>query len=292
MYKISKIIILLILLLNSCIQEKNPVIPNVINHCSLCGFVFDDSTNEPIPGAKINVIDQKDVFSDSTGYFYLDSIVCGQLTISVTKNFYEKELIQLSIKKPDSISTNIFLTPLRIITYRVYSTVTNIWGNPNLDISIGDNICGYFAYEMDSEDTNPSPSIGYYYQYDKLCRAEFEINNTLYKNSKNQDTLFLVSVVNNYENPFYFEFYDQLYFGPFRDFQLRDSLLLSELRFIVVLKDHSSSIINDDKLFREINYEAFDSLEIFVHGIKTQNDLWTVYAEIDSLIFDPSVLSF
>ena len=189
MYKYSIIAFILFCTICGCKENSNPVLTSSTYYCSISGFVYDKATSKPLPSAKVNVIDQKETFSDSTGYFFLDSLTLGQIILTIEKDFYHNDTIHISVNTPDTLSKVILLEPLIIVSYRVSATVTEIAGTPGINVSIDDKINGFISYQIDSNDEMISDSsIGYYPQIDKSCIAEFDIKDISFRNSLNQDT--------------------------------------------------------------------------------------------------------
>lgn len=98
--KIISLILFLFLLLSGCEDEVTP--PTKLEYGSLSGTVNDAETGEPIPGALVEaLLSQVTDSTDNIGTFFLDSLLTGDENIKIISEFFESQLLEITIT-PDS----------------------------------------------------------------------------------------------------------------------------------------------------------------------------------------------
>jgi len=111
--KFISLILFVFLLLFGCEDEVTPPTTIItIEYGSLSGIVIDSETAEPISGALVEaVLSQVTDSTDSSGAFFLDSLLLGDESITVISEFFENQFLEINIT-PDSQSVNVSMGPL------------------------------------------------------------------------------------------------------------------------------------------------------------------------------------
>lgn len=111
--KIISLILFVFVFLSGCEDEVTPPSTiTTIEYGSLSGIVIDSETAEPISGALVEaILSQVTDSTDSSGAFFLDSLLLGDESITVISDFFENQFLELNIT-PDSQSVNVSMGPL------------------------------------------------------------------------------------------------------------------------------------------------------------------------------------
>ncbi|MFC2085073.1 SUMF1/EgtB/PvdO family nonheme iron enzyme [Bacteroidota bacterium] len=158
MSKILRVIfIVFLILLNKCVEEP----PISITEFAAIGGTVKDSQEDPLERVKVSA-DNKETYTDSSGYFVLNNLKNGELRIFLYKEGYQGDSsTYVEVNKKEMITQNFTLIKLG----GIYGTVKNSNGEAIVGAEIS---------------TNPESIITYtdengYYEITSLQEGEYSV---------------------------------------------------------------------------------------------------------------------
>ncbi len=89
----------------------------------ICGFVFDQTTKEPLPFAIINLGENQIIEADEKGYFSIDDINANSILLKITFTGYDDKIISVNVGDPcTEIDLNPFSDTLEEVVVSGYVT--------------------------------------------------------------------------------------------------------------------------------------------------------------------------
>ncbi|MHC4862977.1 MAG: PEP-CTERM sorting domain-containing protein, partial [Planctomycetota bacterium] len=130
----------------------------------------------------------------------------------------------------------------QVIAIDVNATVTYISHPELLDglVNVGDTMTGWYAYDSESTDANPLPTVGDYWQYTAPYGVRLSVGGFTFA-SDPDDTRFLLEVGNDHGSPGSYDFY---LFRSYENLGLPNGVEVDHISW--QLDDYSGTALSSD----------------------------------------------